>query len=1123
MSALHFAELHVRRAPGCKGGWSLRGLGPGINVIFGPNASGKTTTARAITAVLWPSTASQRGEIAASFALDDVSWHAEIHGTSAVFQRDGTPGQPPQIPDAVTIRNRCHVALHDLLQTSDDEIGKAILIEAAGGYDLTAAVATLNFSDKPQLKKSDRSDFAHAQSTLRGIEKSLVALAEDSNRLAKLGVDIEKAEKAGERALLLKQAMESRSHSAAYGVAAARLAGFDRRLEKLAGKESEQLERKQAELTHLLNNKQSEERALEDVRSEIESCRLPEGGVPEAQLVELNSRIEKLRAIDGTLMRLRTDHRAALARADNARQALGAVEDSGVSDLPVLMEIAGFVSQWNDVRSAKDAARKWRDWLGTACEDSDVSALGEAASVLAKWLRSPSPSSTMPRWVRAALIALALILALGSAALALNGSALAWLGLLPAAALLVIAFARAPEVASSATLFPTTRITPPREWTLGAVQERLEEIQRQIAVQKLSAERHSEFARTELSWQQIEQSESELEEQHRELCERLGCKIPPSLFATFVDQAGQWRKSSADAQALAAQIEAQTCASVEELDAIGKILAPYRVIQPNTLAEAHGCVADLIRRANLCRESRHKAIMHQRDCERLQADSERVEREISEILILAQVPDAATLARLLEQLAAFRIAHDEEMQQRGLRDAAVEFFKQNPDLDNRVDGELEGEREMAAAIGATSRSLVEDKIKIEERLRSAKLATAHEEAAARLDGERRSLLDRRSTKIDALAGHLVAEYVAAEMGERAMPPLFEQARKLFGLFTSHAWELIPPDDSGQFRARNTAAGGTGRPLAELSSGTRVQLLLAVRAAFVAEQEKGLQLPLLLDETLANSDDQRAQQIIKAIAELARGGRQIFYFTAQADEVAKWREFFSSHQDVPHHIADLALAQGQAATADFTRVAAPPIIRVPPPGELSYEEYGRLLGAPTFDPRGVIGAVHLWHLCEDTTTLHSLLAMGFERWGQVEAALRHDGEKPICANSARLAAMARLLEELSRCWQHGRSRPLVREALGKAGVSEIFIDRLWKLSCDLDHDAKGILAAIDGGKVPRLQKATIENLRDYCEENGYVSRESPLDAVEIRRKLQVLASELGVDPSHVEALLAKISA
>src|SRR5690606_37194719 len=78
-----------------------------------------------------------------------------------------------------------------------------------------------------------------------------------------------------------------------------------------------------------------------------------------------------------------------------------------------------------------------------------------------------------------------------------------------------------------------------------------------------------------------------------------------------------------------------------------------------------------------------------------------------------------------------------------------------------------------------------------------------------------------------------------------------------------------------------------RRLEELSSGTRVQLLLAVRVAFVEQQEQGVMLPLLLDEVLGNSDDERARAIMAAAVELAREGRQVFYFTAQADEVVRW--------------------------------------------------------------------------------------------------------------------------------------------------------------------------------------------------------------------------------------------
>src|SRR5438132_699814 len=102
MSSLQFSELHVRRAPGCAPGWRLRDLSPGINVIVGPNASGKTTTARALTSVMWPTTAPAHTETAASFLLNGATWYAELYGTNASFQRNGSPEERPPLPAAET-------------------------------------------------------------------------------------------------------------------------------------------------------------------------------------------------------------------------------------------------------------------------------------------------------------------------------------------------------------------------------------------------------------------------------------------------------------------------------------------------------------------------------------------------------------------------------------------------------------------------------------------------------------------------------------------------------------------------------------------------------------------------------------------------------------------------------------------------------------------------------------------------------------------------------------------------------------------------------------------------------------------------------------------------------------
>jgi uncharacterized protein YhaN len=80
----------------------------------------------------------------------------------------------------------------------------------------------------------------------------------------------------------------------------------------------------------------------------------------------------------------------------------------------------------------------------------------------------------------------------------------------------------------------------------------------------------------------------------------------------------------------------------------------------------------------------------------------------------------------------------------------------------------------------------------------------------------------------------------------------------------------------------------------LSTGTKIQLMMAVRLAFIEESEQGVMLPILADELLANSDDERSAAMIGALCEISRAGRQVFYFTAQEDEVQRWEEWVSSH-------------------------------------------------------------------------------------------------------------------------------------------------------------------------------------------------------------------------------------
>lgn len=81
-------------------------------------------------------------------------------------------------------------------------------------------------------------------------------------------------------------------------------------------------------------------------------------------------------------------------------------------------------------------------------------------------------------------------------------------------------------------------------------------------------------------------------------------------------------------------------------------------------------------------------------------------------------------------------------------------------------------------------------------------------------------------------------------------------------------ELVIDDDAG-----------TSFHVEHLSSGTREQLFLAVRMAMIREfSDRGLELPMVLDDLLVNFDQERTEAAVETLVDFAEGGRQILFFT-----------------------------------------------------------------------------------------------------------------------------------------------------------------------------------------------------------------------------------------------------
>ena len=135
------------------------------------------------------------------------------------------------------------------------------------------------------------------------------------------------------------------------------------------------------------------------------------------------------------------------------------------------------------------------------------------------------------------------------------------------------------------------------------------------------------------------------------------------------------------------------------------------------------------------------------------------------------------------------------------------------------------------------------------------------------------------------------------------PVVLEEASRLLARFTRDAWVEVRQVDQLLYAGRPGA--GVPVPAEQLSTGEQAQLYLALRVALAAQ--RGPTLPLLLDDLLGSADDERADAVLVALAELAQQ-RQVLLFTPSARTVARARTLLAD-------VGVLELADGRVVAAD----------------------------------------------------------------------------------------------------------------------------------------------------------------------------------------------------------------
>jgi exonuclease SbcC len=129
-----------------------------------------------------------------------------------------------------------------------------------------------------------------------------------------------------------------------------------------------------------------------------------------------------------------------------------------------------------------------------------------------------------------------------------------------------------------------------------------------------------------------------------------------------------------------------------------------------------------------------------------------------------------------------------------------------------------------------------------------------------------------------IAHSLLAEALK-RFRDRAQGPMLTAASKYFERMTRGRFVRLVSDDSGKAPALVALRGnGTRVHVDGMSEGTRDQLYLALRlAALDFRRKAGIDLPVILDDILITSDEDRSAAILEALSDAAHA-HQVVVFT-----------------------------------------------------------------------------------------------------------------------------------------------------------------------------------------------------------------------------------------------------
>jgi len=1118
-----FERMLLSRSPGFPSPpfGTLDGFSSGLNILFGPNGIGKSSLIRAMRALLTQTENGRLIDAEATVKSAEEGWIlSRVHGElsqmrSESGERTTLPGRNDALSDATFF------GLHELLGAVGDNplFVTRVQSEMQGGIDLEAARvksdAKTRFSNAT-IGESRR--MVEANRTVQELKSTIAAQSSLFEEIRRLDVALEEEPALLREEQLLEGALTYLQRKGEAFSLEQQIASRDPRLAHLSATTEQQAETLHELYEEAVDEERDAREAVAEAQAQISASPVAKRFVEDEESSgEIQARIDALQkemaALDAARTKLR-EAGAALSRWEEELSWLVEREPEEATLKEMVGRLLSLAQSCEPLRTRLSAAEQLQRSLGSIDETASAR-LGEREQAKAKvadlitltarleGMTKEKESKNiwsiiLPLFVLSALLT---FLWRPSALIASVG------------ALLIFFIARrrgsnprytALEQEIEQLRSRLSSMHPTGDWSLEVLGELLEAIAGEIGRLRAQEAKNERIEAAEVEVREAQRAWQGWLERWQEAASALRLAPSPLLegaqFFHFSEKLVTWLERK-EALAVATANEEDVRASWQQArqrlitfsalaeDDDGRLIEAARNLA-KSIAAVQALIKALSERTN--RLERAETAL-QRSGEKLAAFYSEAGVDFGDLETVRQLcVQWKEYAPLVEDLTITRRAldgFDEAVRTVALESDSAELTVRLQQTGSALKRVCEQREEQAT---------------LRERYRLFSNSDALEKADDELSRAREALEAHRRGAVEGRIVQALYEKIKVERQSRYQPEVLKRASSWLAQITHGRYTLGIGEDN--FIAVDTLSDKPYQ-LVELSSGTRIQLLFSIRMAFLEllEQGSAYRMPLFFDELMANSDDERSLAIAEAIATIA-GERQLFYATAQADEVEKLKLV------VKENIAifDLeAIAKKEAIERrPFVAPALRPIRLIEPMDD--YNAYAAALNVEQASLFAPVGSLHSWYLCLSAKELYDLLRRSLERAGQAASMdSNYRSRLELVSDAATLARTGR--GKILKVSDLSDERFPVRRDVGYYREIVAFLSEGEKTGDDL-------VAALEEKRIKGMREPAKTQLLTWLYEERYATDEQPLDGEEILARLARLHP--GLDAESDEHYLVR---